>query len=106
MQQYWAGNPDTYDFVGVSQLAKAFRDSGIGPRLDDDTADLEKGQKGKNDSVFSTQEEESRQNGSVEGQNGGQHDQESDERKKKSMLDPLVHDKYSTCPLCVCFQVH
>ena len=99
MQQYWAGNPDAYDFVGVSQLAKAFRDSGIGARLDDDTPDLEKGQKRKRESVVSTQEEDSRQGGGVEGHSGREHEQESDEQKKRNTLDPLVHDKCGTGPL-------
>ena len=101
MQQYWAGDPDAYDFVGVSQLAKAFRDSGIGARLDADTPDVETGPKGRPSSVVSNEEEDSRQNGSMKRQNGGKHEQESDEQKKRNTLDPLVHDKYGTCPLGV-----
>ena len=96
MQQYWAGDSEAYDFVGVSQLAKAFHDSGIGARLDD-TPDLEKGQERKHASVVSTQEQG--QNGSVEGQNSRQRERESDEQKKRNPLDPLVHEKCDPCPL-------
>lgn len=101
MQQYWAGNPDAYDFVGVGQLAKAFSESGIGPRLDDETPDLEKGQKGKRDSAATRQEEEGRQNGSLERQTGAIYQQEPDEQKKRNTLDPLVQNKYGACPMYV-----
>lgn len=43
MQQYWAGDPDVYAFVGVAQLAQAFKDSGISSDHNGDSPDVEAG---------------------------------------------------------------
>jgi len=67
VQQYWAGNPDAYEFVGVSQLAEAFQKSGISSEVNGEE-DLEKGKK---------------QQGSA-----------ADEGREGRGLDPLVHEKY------------
>ena len=88
MQQYWAGDPDTYDFVGVSQLAKAFQESGIGFEMDGAASDLEKGRKPKQGA--GSEEEDS----SEDGGKGG--------HKKKDALDPLVHKKYARNYILLC----
>ncbi|KAA6418150.1 MAG: ATP-binding cassette transporter [Trebouxia sp. A1-2] len=67
-EQYWAGNPDAYEFVGVSQLAEAFQRSGISSEVDGEE-DLEKGKK--------------KQESSADKGKGGRD------------LDPLVHEKYA-----------
>lgn len=74
MQQYWAGNPDAYEFVGVSQLAEAFQRSGISSEVDGEE-DLEKGKK--------------KQESSADKGKGGRD------------LDPLVHEKYDALLLDV-----
>lgn len=74
VQQYWAGNPDAYEFVGVSQLAEAFQKSGISSEADGEE-DLEKGKK---------------KQGSA-----------SDEGRDAEGLDPLVHEKYVALLLLV-----
>jgi len=66
VQQYWAGNPDEYEFVGVSQLAEAFQKSGISSEVNNEE-DLEKGKK--------------KPGLATEGTEGGG-------------LDPLVNEKY------------
>ena len=104
VQQYWAGDPDAYDFVGVAQLAKAFHESGIGSRLDGDAPDLETGQKQRHH--FTAQEEDSRQNGHMARQSGGTQEQMLDQQKKRDALDPLVHDKYGVTPPFVCIHMH
>jgi len=63
LQQYWAGNPNRYEFVGVSQLAKAFQKSGISSENDGEH-DLEKGR-----------------------------NSQDEEGKKGTGLDPLVHQQ-------------
>lgn len=84
MQQYWAGDPDAYSFVGVSQLAEAFNDSGIGfSEMGDDAPDLEKGTKLKQKG--DSKEENSREN-------GGKGEKTPNMRKGQA-LDPLVHNK-------------
>ena len=48
LQQYWAGDADAYAFIGVSQLAQAFKDSGISPdhaEHSEDSDDMESGKK-------------------------------------------------------------
>lgn len=92
MQQYWAGDPDAYDFVGVPQLAKAFQESGIGSEMDHDAPDLEKGRTPKQKA--GSKEEDSRETGGKEGP--------VPDAQKRNALDPLVHDKYVHCILC-CF---
>lgn len=74
VQQYWAGNPDAYEFVGVSELAEAFQKSGISPEVDVEE-DLEKGKK---------------KQGSA-----------ADEGREGRGLDPLVHEKYVALLLLV-----
>ncbi len=74
VQQYWAGNPDEYEFVGVSQLAEAFQKSGISSEADGEE-DLEKGKK---------------KQGSA-----------ADDGREGRGLDPLVHEKYAALLLLV-----
>ncbi|KAL3152681.1 hypothetical protein ABBQ38_012276 [Trebouxia sp. C0009 RCD-2024] len=84
-EQYWAGDPDAYDFVGVPQLAKAFQESGIGSEMDHDAPDLEKGRTPKQKA--GSKEEDSRETGGKEGP--------VPDAQKRNALDPLVHDKFA-----------
>ncbi|KAL3156297.1 hypothetical protein ABBQ32_012567 [Trebouxia sp. C0010 RCD-2024] len=84
-EQYWAGDPDAYEFVGVSQLAKAFQESGIGSEMDSDAPDMEKGRAPKREA--GSKEEDSWEDGG----NGGR----MPDAQKQNALDPLVHDKFA-----------
>ena len=98
MQQYWAGNLDAYEFIGVSQLAEAFQASGIGFETMGEE-DLESGQRQKHrqpDQQYQGQEERKNKVQS------NQQDQEQNLKKKQkgqqdqdSGLDPLVHDRWA-----------
>ena len=90
MQQYWAGNPDAYEFIGVSQLAEAFQASGIGSETSGQE-DLESGQKKKKHRQPDQQDQ---------GQNKKQNKMQSDQQGQDSGLDPLVHDRWANWSCC------
>ena len=93
MQQYWAGNPDAYEFIGVAQLAEAFQASGIASETRSDE-DLESGQKKMR------RQPDQQDQGQNKKKNKMQSDQQDQEQEKRpdqqsqdSGLDPLVHDR-------------
>ena len=84
MQQYWAGDPDVYQFIGVAQLAEAFAASGIGSETRGED-DLEKGSR-KLEGMGSV-------NGRQEDVEKGNKGQRADQHKQDQELEPLVHTK-------------
>ena len=100
MQQYWAGNAEAYAFVGVSQLAQAFKDSGISSDHSDDTADLEAGKhRNKLADTKNWIAKTERQRDGSHGQDGiarhadGVAENDAQDNDGNQGLDPLVHAK-------------
>lgn len=114
MQQYWAGNPDKYAFVGVSELSQAFKDSGISPDNDGNEADTEAGHKLNRHKAKPNGKNKHQQFGgdSNESHGGAEHtehakyakhakhtgangvaEQQSEDAVDTLELDPLVHSK-------------
>lgn len=110
LQQYWAGDADAYAIIGVSQLAQAFKDSGISPHHAEHAEvgdDLEAGRKnsrhtGTKGGKGSHQERQSGSNGLAGQEREGTDHMNGDtaytahqgmEDQHKQDLDPLVHSK-------------
>lgn len=88
LQQYWAGNPDAYQFIGVAQLAAAFEASGISAEVTDQD-DLEKGKRHKDTgNKPGSNSEHDVENGRKKSE--GQAEQKS----QSSRVEPLVHDTW------------
>lgn len=111
VQQYWAGDPDKYAFVGVSQLAQAFKDSGISTDSNAKGDDVEAGHKLNRHKAKPNGEGKHQQlgNGSNGSHGGAEHtkyakhakhtgangvaEQQSEDLVDALDLDPLVHSK-------------
>lgn len=91
LQQYWAGDPDAYAFIGISQLAQAFKDSGISTDHceEDKGGDLEAGRKARAGAGQALKKRLRKRSSNssretAQGEEGAAPDED---------LDPLVHDK-------------
>ena len=98
VQQYWAGDAEAYAFVGVSQLAQAFKDSGISSDHSDDNADLEAGKhRGRLAETKNWFGKTERQRDGAHGQDGiakhadGIAKNNGQDGDSNEELDPLVH---------------